>query len=112
VGKANFGFVSKYKKGASIPTGNTEFRFKAGDLDLRSTSYDWLVVTGGDSARFKGTATINGQGEYKFTIWADDDMPDTFRIKIWAEAEGIEDVIYDNGFGQELGGGSIVVHRT
>ena len=27
-GKATFGFVSKYKKGASIPTGNTEFHFQ------------------------------------------------------------------------------------
>ncbi len=26
-GKATFGFVSKYKKGASVPTGNTEFQF-------------------------------------------------------------------------------------
>jgi hypothetical protein len=33
-GKANFGFVSKYKKGASTPTGNTEFQFKAGDLNF------------------------------------------------------------------------------
>ncbi|MCK4795488.1 MAG: PKD domain-containing protein, partial [Desulfobacteraceae bacterium] len=31
-GKANFGFVSKYKKGAQTPEGNTEFVFKAGEL--------------------------------------------------------------------------------
>ncbi len=24
-GKANFGFVSKYKKGATVPSGSTEF---------------------------------------------------------------------------------------
>lgn len=28
-GKANFGFVSKYEKGKSIPSGNTEFQFQA-----------------------------------------------------------------------------------
>src|SRR5207302_434908 len=27
VGKANFGFVSQYKKGATVPTGETEFQF-------------------------------------------------------------------------------------
>ena len=45
-GKATFGFVSKYKKGTTTPTGQTEFRFKAGDLNFHSTSYDWLVVAG------------------------------------------------------------------
>src|SRR5207249_6428505 len=29
VGKANFGFVSKYKNGQSVPTGETEFQFSA-----------------------------------------------------------------------------------
>jgi hypothetical protein len=110
-GKANFGFVSKYKKGASVPTGSTEFQFKAGDLNFHSTSYDWLVVTGSDYARFKGIGTINGMGDYKFMLWAGDNDPDTFRIKIWEEDEfGIESVIYDNGMDQEIGGGSIVIH--
>jgi beta propeller repeat protein len=31
-GKANFGFISKYKKGASEPTGQTEFQFRVADL--------------------------------------------------------------------------------
>lgn len=45
-GKANFGFVSKYQKGATTPTGNTEFQFKAGNLNFHSDSYEWLVVAG------------------------------------------------------------------
>jgi PKD repeat protein len=111
IGKANFGFVSKYKKGATTPTGNTEFQFHAADLNFHSSSYDWLVVTGSDYARFKGVGTINGMGEYKFMLWAGDDDPDTFRIKIWEEDEyGVETVIYDNGFDQAIGGGSIVIH--
>jgi hypothetical protein len=114
-GKANFGFVSKYKKGANVPTGNTEFQFKAGDLNFHSSSYQWLVVTGSNYAKFKGTGTINGSGgeygDYKFMIWAGDDAPDTFRIKIWEEdVFGLETVVYDNGFDQAIGGGSIVVH--
>jgi hypothetical protein len=113
-GKATFGFVSKYLKGAIVPTGNTEFQFKAGDLNFKSTSYDWLVVTGSNYARYKGTGTLNGAGEYKFMLWAGDstetDGADTFRIKIWTESAGVETIVYDNGSDQAIGGGSIVVH--
>ena len=104
-GKATFGFVAKYKKGANIPDGNTEFQFKAGDLNFSSTSYEWLVVAG-SAAQFKGEGSINGEGNYSFRIWADDGATDTFRIQIW-DANGI---VYDNGAQQSLGGGSIVVH--
>ena len=119
-GKANFGFVSKYKKGANIPTGNTEFQFHAADFSFHSSSYDFLVVTGSNYARFKGTGTINGEGAYKFMLWAGDSDPDTFRIKIWSEDEfAVETVIYDNGFegsdyetGQPLNGGNIIIHTN
>jgi len=111
-GKATFGFVSKYKKGASVPDGNTEFQFKAGDLNFHSTSYDWLVVNqGGTNAQFKGIGTVNGVGEYKFMLWATDGSPDTFRIRIWGEDSAGEHVTYDNGVAQPIGGGSIVVHN-
>jgi hypothetical protein len=113
-GKATFGFVSKYKKGATVPTGNTEFQFKAGELNFHSSEYEWLLVTGNESAKFKGTGTINGEGQYKFQIWAGDSFDegtDTFRIKIWEEdAFGNETVIYDNASDQPIGGGNIVVH--
>jgi hypothetical protein len=111
-GKANFGFVSKYKKGATVPTGNTEFRFKAGNLNFHSEGYEWLVVTGSNYARFKGQGTINGEGDYKFMLWAGDGELDTFRIKIWTEdVEGVETVEYDNGFDQPISGGSIKIHE-
>lgn len=110
-GKANFGFVSKYKKGATSPTGNTEFQFHAADLNFYSDNYDWLVITGSNYARFKGWGTINGMGDYRFMVWAGDGDPDTFSIKIWEEDEnGTEIVIYDNEIDQEIGGGSIVIH--
>jgi len=108
-GKANFGFVSKYKKGASVPIGNTEFNFKTGNLNFHSSSYEWLVVTGSDYARFKGWGAINGEGSYRFMLWAGD-SPDTFRIKIWWEDGETENVIYDNGMDQSIGRGSIVIH--
>jgi len=109
-GKATFGFVAKYKKGANVPDGNTQFQFKAGDLNFKSNSYEWLVVAG-NRAQFKGEGTINDESSYKFLITADDSSPDTFRIKIWYEENGAEIVVYDNGSQQSLGGGSIVVHK-
>jgi hypothetical protein len=115
-GKANFGFVSKYKKKARIPTGQTQFQFHAADLNFHSTSYDWLVVDqAGTSAQFTGSGTINGAPDpngqdYRFMLWAGDGDPDTFRIKVWWEDGGTEVVIFDNGFGQELNQGSIVIH--
>lgn len=114
-GRANFGFVSKYLKGASVPTGNTEFQFQAAGLNFHSNTYEWLVVNQqGTNAQFKGTGTINGEGSYKFILWAGDGSPtggpDTFRIKIWT-GDDIETVVYDNGAAQVIGGGSIVIHK-
>ena len=120
VGKANFGFVSKYKKGATVPTGQTEFNFKAGGLNFHSSSYDWLVIAGA-KAMYKGTGTINGTGSYTFQLNAIDGQViggggvDKFRIKI-KDAGG---VIYDNqplaGDNDDpttaIGGGSIKIHK-
>ena len=108
-GKATFGFISKYKKGATVPTGNTEFQFKAGDLNFHSGSYQWLVVNqAGTNAQFKGSGTINGEGDFKFMLWAGEGDPDTFRIKIWADPDE-DDPVYDNGSKQPIGGGNIIV---
>jgi hypothetical protein len=131
-GKATFGFVSKYLKGANKPTGQTEFQFKAGNFNFQSSYYDWLVVAGA-KAQYKGTGTINGiaapagAGNYKFMLTATDgQLPggggyDKFRIKIWYEVGATSYVVYDNKRGltddfetaptQALGGGSIVVHK-
>jgi hypothetical protein len=117
-GKATFGFVSKYKKGLTVPVGNTEFQFQVAGLNFHSDTYDWLVVNqNGSNAQFKGEGTINGAGEYKFMIWAGDGSPDTFRIKIWPKDGSGAEVVYDNGFegsgyenGQPIGGGGIMVH--
>ena len=127
-GKANFGFVSKYKKGADLPTGNTEFNFHVAELEFHSTEYEWLVVAGAQ-AKFKGTGTINDDGNYGFMLFATDadlknqdesmeeNSEDKFRIKIWDIDDG-DKVIYDNQPGEAddaeptttLGGGSIVIH--
>ena len=124
VGRANFGFVSKYQKGASIPTGNTEFQFHAGNLNFKSTVYEWLVISGGHRAQYKGSGTINGSGDYGFMLTAIDEdkrspgEPDRFRIRIWDKTTGA--VVYDNQIGASDGAdltdpgtqvqGSIVIH--
>jgi hypothetical protein len=123
IGRANFGFVSKYKKGANVPTGQTEFQFQVADLNFHSSSNDWLVVAG-PTAKFKGTGTINGIGNYGFMITATDERLtpstslDLFRIKIWDKDNG-DLVVYDNQMGEddnsdagtEIGGGNIVIHK-
>jgi VCBS repeat-containing protein len=125
-GKANFGFVSKYAKGNTpVVDGETEFQFKAGNLNFHSTSYsDGSLVISGPMAQYKGTGTINGSGAYNFTLTARDGQvsggggTDGFRIKITNASGG--GVVYDNRAGandtlistntQALGGGSVTIH--
>ncbi|MGQ9576779.1 MAG: PKD domain-containing protein, partial [Thermoguttaceae bacterium] len=69
--RASFGFVSKYENGAKVPTGQTQFHFRVADLNFHSSEYQWLVVAGA-KAQFKGTGTVNGQGDYGFMVTAID----------------------------------------
>ena len=124
-GKANFGFVSKYKKGADVPTGETEFNFKVAYLNFHSELYDWLVVAGA-RAQYKGAGTINGGGNYGFMLTAIDEEltpstdVDLFRIKIWNKVD--DEIVYDNQMGAEddadlnpstteISGGNIKIHK-
>jgi hypothetical protein len=121
-GTANFGFVSKYQKGQTLPTGNTQFQFHAGDLDFKSSAYEWLVISGA-KGQFKGTGTINGSGNYGFLVSAIDGAllstpgTDKFRIKIWDRTTN--SVVYDNQPGAadnadattSIAAGSIVIHK-
>ena len=101
-GRAQFAFISKYQKGASIPQGTTSFRFNAANFVFASTSYEWLVVSGA-KATYKGRGTVNGLGDYGFllsTVDGDSQSvpgPDRLRLKVWNRLSG--DVIYDNQLG-------------
>jgi PKD repeat protein len=120
-GPATFGFVSKYQKGATTPSGVTQFQFQLADLNFHAERYEWLVVSG-TRAQFKGTGTINRQGDYGFLLTAVDGQLtggsgiDLFRIKIWDRATG--QVVYDTQAGADesalpstqLQAGSIVIH--
>ena len=112
--------MSKYKKGASVPTGNTEFQFRAATLNFHSSEYEWLVVAEA-RGQYKGSGLINGIGDYGFLLTLIDGQrpggggADRFRIKIWDRASG--EIVYDNELGADdsdpttvLGGGSIKIH--
>lgn len=121
-GRAQFAFVSKYKKGVSLPTGTTSFRFQMADLDFWSETYEWLVLSGA-KAQYKGTGTINGAGNYGFMLTAVDGQLsggggiDKFRLKIWDKPTSA--IVYDNQIGASdsdtpstaIAGGSIVIHK-
>jgi uncharacterized membrane protein len=120
-GKASFGFVAKYLKGAQVPTGSTEFQFSAANLSFKSSEYEWLVVSGA-RGQFKGSGSLNGVGGYGFLLTAVDGQAkggggtDRFRVKIWNVATGA--VVYDTQPGEAddaslstvIGGGSVVIH--
>jgi hypothetical protein len=123
-GKASFGFVARYLKGNSkVPVGVTEFHFSLANFNFQSDTYEWLVISGA-KARFKGTGTVNGAGNYSFELTAWDGQEqggggtDRFRITISDLTRG-NVVVYDNQIGSPvgddpttgLGGGSIVIHK-
>ncbi|MHC4800231.1 MAG: post-COAP-1 domain-containing protein [Planctomycetota bacterium] len=117
--KANFGFVCKYKQGASTPDGNLQFVYKKGDLKVHSTDMQWLVVVSHSDIRFKGQCIVNGQGPYTFKVTCGDNGEpgvgvDTFKIEIWLGAD------FDTENSTEgpkhkaqgvLGGGNIQLHQ-
>jgi len=121
-GMATFAFVSKYQKGATVPSGNTHFKFKTAGFEFASAAYQWLVVAGA-KAQYKGSGSINGVGNYAFILSAiDGALPggggvDRFRIKIWDTAT--DAIVYDNQLGDSdsanptaaIQNGSIVIHK-
>ena len=112
-GKATFGFTVRYERGAAEPSGSTQM--KAGALDLHATKYDWLVISG-SRAQFRGSARVNGGGDYAFLFTVVDGSPDRLRVKIWDKTTG--DVVYDTQGGASdaadpatvVDRGSIVIH--
>jgi hypothetical protein len=121
-GRAQVSFVSRYQKGASIPTGETTFAFQAGNLRFKSSSYKWLVVNGhGGIAQYEGSGRVNGVSGYVFRLTVYDAAltgigSDGIRMKI----SDSRNVIYDNKAGsnddnsvtntQRISGGNIVIH--
>ena len=124
-GKSNFGFISKYKKGKSVPSGQTRFQFKTANFSFRSGTYEWLVITK-HKAMYKGTGTINNAGNYGFQLTAIDaaltpsTSDDLFRIRIW-DKDKYDLLVYDNQVGENdpnadpttaIGGGNIKIQSS
>lgn len=110
--RANFGFNAKYKNGLS--SGHIEFRYSDGYMDLKSTSIEQLVITGGQIAQFKGWASVNQEEANWFFVKAIDNSDpgtgiDTFEIKVWAPGVSPESDPTERA-GGILSGGNIVVH--
>nr|MDQ3283186.1 DNA/RNA non-specific endonuclease [Acidobacteriota bacterium] len=113
-GRATLNVNAQYLKNRL--SGNTQFKL-AGN-EFRSTSYEWLVVNGGN-AQYKGAGTINGIANYDFLVTVSDGAVDKFRIKIWERNTGT--VVYDNATGasddldaanpQPIATGNITVHK-
>ncbi len=114
---ASFGFVVKYKPGATNPSGQLEFQYRQGDFNLHSSSMDWLVIVNSNWAKFQGTAAIKDyEGVYPFRVDARDgdygggSQPDRFIIKVYApgaDPDNVDPIYKASG---DLIGGSIVIH--
>ena len=115
-GKLTFSLNARYEPGSSIPTGKAELNLTVGKLEFRSTSLDWLVATEA-SAQVQGRGTVNGSGDYAFSVVAmDAQSTGAVRIRIWHRTSGT--LLYDSRPGAPLdetgvtalGGGSIQLH--
>jgi hypothetical protein len=125
--RATFGFVVRYDKNKAAPQGNLDFHLHGDGETLNATSFDWLVIDGTE-ARFMGSGTVNGRGDYTFVVSATDShAPAGFsapqapasmlRITIWEKRSGA--VVYDTQAGDvttvspttHVSGGSIQIHR-
>jgi hypothetical protein len=112
-GSANFGFNVKYKKDAS--TGNLEFQFQTGSIDLKSTSIDWIVMSE-RNAQFAGQGRLKGTYGYYFRVIAKDfgepgAGADEFDIKIWDGNPDDTATSLVHSSKNVLSGGNIVVHK-
>jgi Secretion system C-terminal sorting domain len=102
-GRVNYGFQSNYYKGAANPKGETQFDFRAGDLEFNALNFDYLVVNGA-KAQFKGlgkmTTGLVEQSGIAFILTAIDGQlaggggVDKIRMKIYNKGTG--QVYYDN----------------
>ncbi len=102
-GRVRLGVNAKYVAGNTVPTGQTKVNFNAGNLNLTSISYNWLVVLGA-KAFLEGNGTINGSGNYNFLISAIDGSQtggsNFIRVRI---TDAANNVVYDSQPGAEEG---------
>jgi hypothetical protein len=68
-GPVTFAFNPKYlPNNPTVPSGDLEFHYNAGNIVFKSTGWDFLVVTNGNRGQAQGTGTINGSTVCKFSL--------------------------------------------
>lgn len=107
-GPAHFGFVATAINPQAARERKMTLRFRVANLVFESAAYEALSV-GAGRAQYRGRGTVNGGGNYHFTLTATAGGADTgarVRMKIWhADALARGDVVdYDNEGGPALGG--------
>ncbi|MHB1132201.1 MAG: hypothetical protein ACYC4L_07395, partial [Chloroflexota bacterium] len=116
--RADFSITAEYKRAAGMTTGQLEFRYQNGGLQLSSTTLDWLVVADASRAQLQGKATIAGlAGEFPFRVEVRDGNagkpkePDNFVLRVWAAGANpwLDAPVYN--VAGDLRGGNIAVHQ-
>ena len=99
VGKAGYGFVTNYFKGATYPKGETQFEFKVGEFEFNALNFEYMVIAGA-KAQMRGTGKIiGGQSGINFILTVTDGQldgsgVDKIRMKIFNKNTG--EIYYDN----------------
>lgn len=118
-GVANFSFVAPSMTGASATSAKAQLLFSDGGLNFRSTDLRPVALQGA-RGQFAGSGTINGAGDYKFTMATTAGAPagegaaGRFSLKIWHldPATRAEVVDYNSqGAGSSAAADSIVKGR-
>jgi hypothetical protein len=112
-GKLTFNVLARYE--GDTPVGSVDFKLSTAKLDFCSRSVAWLMVSGG-SATLEGLGTLNGAGDYGFSLTVSDGNVDAARIRVWKRSSGA--VVFDSQPGTpvdadaltRLGGGSVQIH--
>lgn len=118
-GMATFSFLSPSMTSARATSAKAQLHFNVGGMSFRSKDLRPVAMQGAHG-QFAGSGTINGAGDYKFTMdtmagaAAGEGEPGRFGLKIWHidPATGAEVVDYDHqGAGNSAAGGPIVEGR-
>jgi hypothetical protein len=106
-GDVNFGLNAKFKSNGDL---QGELNAQLGEMHVRSSGVDWLVVTIEDTAHFQGPATVNGAGGYIYRVDLSDGS-DHLALRVWtAGADPYSDTPVYSVAG-DLNGGQIKIHR-
>ena len=111
-GKATFHLVAASPFVSKTSASRAELQFRSGTLNFRSQTLKPVALQGA-RAQFAGSGTVNGSGDYRFTLATTEDgtnSPARFGLKIWHldPVTRAEVVDYDNLSADGGGSGSAV----